>query len=177
MSPADPPAAPPPETGPGSETGPVHAARHFPIRLAYLFDCAENPVDWAFDAYDAEGRYYYITARRGELAISREGVLVHLSRFGDEDDSIRSLEALRALAGPRGLFDRSLLESGTACVCGYAYERDKRPPTCRLCGATLRGAGAAGRTDGGAGPTGTMEDPAKGEDPEKGEDPATGGGE
>jgi hypothetical protein len=113
--------------------------RYFPIRLAYLWDSEHNTVDWAWDAYDDKGAYYYITARRGILLISREGEVVHESIFGDECDSKLSLNALWELAGPLQLFDRSLLDDGRACVCGYTYEKSDVPEFCRRCEARVRG--------------------------------------
>ena len=119
---------------------PLHEAKYFPIRLAYLWDSAHNDtVDWAWDAYDDQGKFYDITARRGALLISREGELVHESKFGDDCDSILSLDGLWELAGPLALFDRSLLDHGRSCICGYAYERADVPEFCRRCERRLRG--------------------------------------
>ena len=119
---------------------PLHEAKYFPIRLAYLWDSAHNDtVDWAWDAFDDLGKFYYITGRRGELLISREGELVHESKFGDASDSILSLDGLWELAGPLALFDRSLLDHGRSCICGYAYERAEVPEFCRRCERRVRG--------------------------------------
>ena len=119
---------------------PFHEARYFPIRLAYLWDSTHNDtVDWAWDAYDEHGKFYYITARRGALLISREGELIHESPFGDESDSILSLDGLWELAGPLALFDRSLLDGGQSCICGYTYERAEVPEFCRRCECRVRG--------------------------------------
>ncbi len=139
---------------------PLHEAKYFPIRLAYLWDSTHNDtVDWAWDAYDDHGKFYYITARRGELLISREGELIHESRFGEEYDSKWSLDGLWELAGPLALFDRSLLDDGYACICGYAYERAEVPEFCRRCERRVRGrrllalyAGDAKFVDGKSGP-------------------------
>lgn len=118
----------------------IHEAQYFPIRLAYLWDSTHNDtVDWAWDAFDDQGVCYYITARRGALLISREGQLIHESLFGDECDSKFSLDGLWELAGPLALFDRSLLDHGRACVCGYVYERTEVPEFCRRCELRLRG--------------------------------------
>ena len=96
------------------------------IRLAYLEESERNTVGWAWDAYEPNGKAYYITSRRGWLIVSSDGELVVEERFGEEYDSVLFKDELLKIGGH--LFDASLLESAPLrCTCNFAYEKDSAP--------------------------------------------------
>jgi hypothetical protein len=104
------------------------------IRLAFLDHSERNTVYFAWDAKDTEGNEYYITYRSGRLTVSGpDGVLIDRN---DRDDTPGARDAIIAMTAD--VFDAELLESGTKCVCGFAYPPSQQPELCASCGEFLR---------------------------------------